>query len=84
MLFRSADNTGREPKVGDYVAYNYSGQIALGHITRVSKDRRTFTIRQRFPDDEHVSRVRGGPKCLLVLSASQPEVRAANLERLGR
>lgn len=66
-----ADNTGQTPKEGDYVAYNYSGQIALGHIVRVSKGGQRFTIQQKYPDDEHVSRVRGGPKCILVLSASQ-------------
>lgn len=61
-----ADNAGREPLAGDYVAFNYSGQIAAGFIRLVSKDRRRFTIARILPT-EGQSVVRGGPKCLLVL-----------------
>lgn len=62
-----ADNAGRIPQVGDYVAYNMSGQIATGYITHMDKWRRNITIKQVLPDDEHTSRIRGGVKCVLVL-----------------
>lgn len=71
-----ADNAGREPAEGDFVAYNYSGQIATGWITHVGRSASgrptgNFTIRQLVPQDGHVSRIRGGPKCLLVLETTE-------------
>ena len=72
MAFNSeADNAGHIPKEGDYVAYNYSGSIATGYITHVGRSPRgsltgNFTIAQILPKEGHISRVRGGPKCLLV------------------
>lgn len=67
MISYSADNAGCIPEIGDFVAYNYSGQIAAGFIKHKSKDGRRFTIHQVIPQEGHISRVRGGPKCLLVL-----------------
>jgi len=62
-----ADNAGREPVEGDYVAYNYSGQIATGFITRVTRS--AFYIECVLPVNRtgKQSIVRGGPKCMLVL-----------------
>ena len=69
------DNNGVVPEKGDFVAYNYSGQIATGWITHkgLTKSGRStgnFTIKQLAPEDGHVSHVRGGPKCMLVLEKS--------------
>lgn len=61
------DNAGAVPGVGDYVAYNYSGQIATGFVKSVSKDGVRFVIEQVIPREGHVSRIRGGARCLLVL-----------------
>lgn len=68
-----ADNAGRVPKEGDYVAYNYSGQVAAGFIRRVGRGRwhDTFAIEQVVPEEGHESLVRGGPKCLLVLEPKE-------------
>lgn len=65
----NTDNRGIVPEVGDFVAYNYSGQLATGYVIRKSKDRRTFVIHQESPHSHvrHQSRVRGGAKCILVL-----------------
>ena len=70
-----ADNAGSEPKLGDYVAYNYSGQIATGFIRHVGKGKwnPTFTIHQVLPEEGHISRVRGGAKCMLVLDSIKGE-----------
>ena len=67
----AVDNAGRTPKVGDYVAYNYSGQLATGFIKSVGRGRwnPTYTIHQVLPKEGHVSHIRGGAKCLLVLDA---------------
>lgn len=72
----STDNAGRVPQEGDYVAYNYSGQIATGyirHVGRTKSGRNTgnFTIEQILPKEGHTSRIRGGPKCLLVLDREE-------------
>lgn len=72
MYNAAADNCGRVPEVGDFVAYNYSGQIATGWITykgmtKSGRPTGTFTIEQLLPEPGHRSHVRGGPKCLLVL-----------------
>lgn len=71
------DHAGQTPEVGDYVAYNKSGQIAAGYITSVGKSRNhpIYTIERIIPPkrdetwskDNLISQVRGGPKCLLVL-----------------
>jgi hypothetical protein len=65
---------GQIPEVGDYVAYNYSGQIATGWIKKIgSASSRQYAssgiieIHQTFPKEGHISKVRGGPKCVLVL-----------------
>lgn len=70
----AADNTGQTPEVGDFVAYNYSGQIATGWVVRTGKGRwgTIFYIHQCKPEDGHMSTVRGGPKCLLVLAKKDP------------
>lgn len=70
----AADNCGRVPKEGDFVAYNMSGQIATGFIRHAGRTRSgrltgRFTIEQVRPEEGHVSRIKGGPKCLLVLDA---------------
>jgi hypothetical protein len=64
-----ADNAGREPQLGDYVAYNYSGQIAAGFIRRIGKGKwhPIFEIEMVLPEEGHKSLVKGGPKCVLVL-----------------
>ena len=69
MSFR--DNSGQTPEVGDYVAYNYSGQIATGWITKISP-RHHFRIWQNDPKPGHQSLVRGGPRCVLVLAKADP------------
>ena len=68
----NADNAGNYPEEGDFVAYNYSGQIATGWIRHVSRSKSgrslgKYIINQLHPHEDHVSRVRGGPKCVLVL-----------------
>ena len=68
--FIGMDNRGCEPKEGDYVAYNYSGQVATGHIVRIAS-RSRIIIRQSYPKDGHESILKGGPQCLMVLSPSQ-------------
>jgi hypothetical protein len=60
------DNAGQVPEVGDFVAYNYSGQIATGWIRYVGRSK-IFTIIQLHPEEGRISRVRGGARCLLVL-----------------
>lgn len=80
------DYRGAIPKVGDYVAYNKSGQIALGHIISVSKDKHNFRIAEDTDAKDllqfgpqptihqpHISRIKGGARCLLVLEAA-PDV----------
>lgn len=73
-----ADNTGQIPEAGDFVAYNYSGQIATGWITKIGETHGRywsgpiFHIYQCHPKDGHMSRVRGGPKCVLVLAKRDP------------
>jgi hypothetical protein len=67
------DNGNTIPEVDDYVAYNWSGQIATGYIVRKSKDGRHFSIEQALPEKQkgHISRIRGGPRCLLVLDRKE-------------
>lgn len=74
------DNAGCVPKVGDYVAYNMSGQIATGYILSVGKSRLApiYRIERVLPERPHMhptSTVRGGPQCLLVLSTNVVERR---------
>ena len=76
MIPYNADNAGHVPKEGDFVAYNYSGQIAgrfIRHIGRTRSGNFTgrFTIEQVFPTEGHVSRIKGGVKCLLVLASDE-------------
>lgn len=68
-----ADNAGQTPEVGDFVAYNYSGQIATGWIKSTGRGKwnTTYTIHQVCPTEGHISRVRGGPKCVLVLEKGE-------------
>jgi hypothetical protein len=71
----AADNAGRIPQEGDYVAYNYSGQIACGFITKIGVTRSRYWsgpiyhIMQVLPEEGHKSKVKGGPKCVLVLQS---------------
>lgn len=73
VVFRHhLDNAGNLPSEGDYVAYNWSGQIATGYIRHVGRSRNgsltgRFTIHMVLPKEGHISRIRGGSKCLLVL-----------------
>lgn len=65
-----ADARGVFPEVGDYVAYNYSGDIATGLIQKIGRTktgRKIYTIFQIAPDKGHMSVVRGGARCILVL-----------------
>ena len=88
------DNLGQLVDAGDFVAYNYSGYIAVGWVERFSKDGHTIYIRQLSPTDGHLSRVKGGPKCVLVLekntmgsndgSISGPIRRAHNVDKSKR
>lgn len=74
----STDNAGRTPKVGDYVAYNYSGQIATGYIISVGRKKfnpvyhiqRIIPPKREWETGDQISRVRGGAKCLLVLESA--------------
>ena len=70
MSWFKTDNAGRTPEPGDYVAYNYSGQIATGFIKTKSRDGVRFTIEQVLPHEGHISRIRGGAKTLLVLDVN--------------
>lgn len=72
----ATDNAGNVPEEGDYVAYNYSGQIATGVIRFVSRSTGgrslgKYVIVQIHPTKGHISRVRGGTKCVLVLEKKQ-------------
>ena len=69
----STDNAGQTPEVGDFVAYNYSGEIATGWIKSTGRARygRSYTIHQVHPKEGHISRVRGGSKCVLVLEKGE-------------
>lgn len=78
MNWYHQDNAGQLPEEGDYVAYNYSGQIATGYIRHVGRSKSgrptgLFTIHQVLPREGHISRIRGGPKCLLVLQKGNDE-----------
>lgn len=70
------DNSGQVPEVGDYVAYNWGGQLATGWIvgTGRSRIRPTYRIHQCLPTSEegHISHVRGGSRCVLVLAKKDP------------
>lgn len=73
MNYYRTDNAGNVPKVGDYVAYNWSGQLATGYIVSLGIKRHNpiYHIQRVLPPkedyDDGISRVRGGAKCLLVL-----------------
>ena len=73
----NADNSGRVPETGDYVAYNYSGQIATGYIRKIGRGRYgpRFYIEQVVPTAGHESIVNGGPRCVLVLALADGTVR---------
>ncbi len=65
------DANGVTPEIGDFVAYNCSGNIATGYITSTGKYpnrfKKIFHIEQIAPHEGKKSRVRGGASCLLVL-----------------
>jgi hypothetical protein len=70
------DNAGNIPEEGDFVAYNYSGQIATGWIRFVSRSKSgaslgKYIITQLHPNEGHESRVKGGPQCVLVLEKAE-------------
>ena len=71
MSWYYEDNNGVIPEVGDYIAYNWSGQIAAGYITHYKGKNKPITIERVIPDPEpgesNKSTVRGGCKCVLVL-----------------
>ena len=60
-----SDNAGIVPQVGDFVAYNYSGSIAAGHIESITRS--TIKIRMLVPEEGRISRIKGGVKCVMVL-----------------
>lgn len=72
------DNWGNLPEEGDFVAYNYSGSIATGYIRYVSRSKSgrslgRYIINQTHPNSDHVSRVKGGVKCVLVLKKTDKD-----------
>ena len=74
------DNAGQIPTEGDYVAYNWSGQIATGFIRHVGRNRigghtGNYTIEMILPKEGHTSRIRGGARCLLVLDREKDETK---------
>ncbi len=46
------DNAKKEIEVGDYVAYNHSGNVAAGYITSIAKYSGMLTIRRIVPEPE--------------------------------
>ncbi len=68
MSWYEEDNAGTIPEVGDVVAYNYSGQVAIGVIRSLGTRKRwpIFHIDRILPDKGE-SRIRGGVKCLVVI-----------------
>lgn len=77
MNWRTTDNSGQIPEEGDYVAYNCSGQIATGYVRHVGRSKsglitgNSYVIHQVLPREGHISRVRGGARCLLVLQKNE-------------
>ena len=68
------DNAGNVPGLGDYVAYNWSGNIATGFIEKLGKTHRNrpiYHIYQVLPNEGTKSVVRGGPTCVLVLEKKE-------------
>lgn len=71
----NTDNAGNTPEVGDYVAYNWSGQIATGFIAGMGRSKLSpiYKIERVIPEqrqherEKPISTVRGGARCLLVL-----------------
>lgn len=66
------DANGETPEVGDFVAYNYSGNIATGFIKRIGRTtkgwhRNIYYVEQVAPTKGHESVIRGGAMCLLIL-----------------
>lgn len=84
-VMAQTDCNGETPEIGDFVAYNYSGDIATGWIIKIGKKDRggsIYTIHQVAPEEGHISKVRGGSMCVLVLekaSALEKE-----LEEIGK
>ena len=72
MSWYDEDNGGRIPQIGDYVAFNYSGQVGAGYIRSLGTRKRhpIFHIERILPD-EGKSIIRGGPKCLLVIESAK-------------
>ena len=73
------DANGIKPEIGDFVAYNCSGQIATGYITSTGKYanrlRKIYHIYQISPKDGKKSVIRGGARCLLVLEKNDGVVK---------
>lgn len=75
MYKTDTDNMGKEVEEGDFVAYNWSGQIATGFVTRVRQGskygytRTIYHIECVMPKSNagKESVVRGGAQCILVL-----------------
>lgn len=71
------DNAGATPEVGDYVAYNWSGQIATGFIVSVGRSRYAplYRIEQVLPGRQtNHSRVKGSRNVLVLQKGSEKEV----------
>ena len=74
--YGSYDARQRVPAVGDTVAYNQSGNIAVGVLVRIGHTRTggpIYYIEQTHPSPlppARLSRVRGGAWCVLVLKES--------------
>lgn len=70
MKYYKQDWAGNTPEEGDYVAYNWSGQIACGviaHITPKGDYKIVRSIPEPKDGENWLSIIRGGAKCLLVL-----------------
>lgn len=71
------DNAGHTPEVGDYVAYNWSGQIATGYIVSVGRSRYspTYRIEQVLPGRQQKhSRVNGSRNVLVLQKGAEAEL----------
>jgi hypothetical protein len=60
------DNMGSTISPKDLVAFNYSGEIAVGRVERV--DSKVIHIVQIVPKPGHHSQVRGGARCCMRIS----------------
>ena len=65
----ATDNAGVTPEIGDYVAYNWSGQIATGYVVGVGRGRwgRNYRIEQVIPGRQQNPSLVKDSRSVLVL-----------------